>query len=228
MQHCTKALYSASEMEQTIICGDTTIQSSEDALIHQAVQGDLESFNQLVLNYQTLLYDHALALLGDYASAEDVTQEGFIKAFQNIGRFRGGSFRAWLLKIVRNTARDLQRYEARRATVPLLPESEEGSRNESPVWLVDPAQSVQDQVDQNELFARIHRNLNELPASFCSVLTLVDLNKLDYLEAAEVLGVPIGTVKSRLARARLQMKEMLQEDHAGAGRIGSTVADSDA
>ena len=84
-------------------------QSNEETLIRLASQGDLEAFNQLVLIYQNIAYNHAYALLGDPALSDDATQESFIKAFQNMGNFRGSafSFRAWLLRIVTNSAYDI-------------------------------------------------------------------------------------------------------------------------
>jgi RNA polymerase sigma factor (sigma-70 family) len=85
----------------------------EQLLIQLASAGDLDAFNRLVLKYQDLAYHHAYSLLGDHATAEDVTQDSFIRAFQNIGGFRGGLFRVWILKIVTNTAYDLLRRSKR-------------------------------------------------------------------------------------------------------------------
>lgn len=187
-----------------------TLPLSETFLINRAVQGDLDAFNQLVLKYQSLAYNHAYALLGDQATAEDATQDGFIRAFQNINNFRGGSFRAWLLKIVTNTAYDFMRRMKRRPTEPLFPEDEYGEEIESPTWIADPSPSVEATVEERELSASLYRILDELPEIYRSVLTLVDLHELDYSEVATILNVPIGTVKSRLARARLQVKEKLQ------------------
>jgi len=181
----------------------------EMALVGKAVQGDLDSFNQLVLAYQGIAYNHALSILGDCPQAEDVTQEGFMKAFQYINHFRGGSFRAWLLKIVTNTAYDHLRRSRRQPATPLFPEDEHGNEIESPLWLADPALSLEAIVEHNELMDYVQQMLDELPGVYRSVINLVDMYELDYKEAAEVLKVPIGTVKSRLARGRLQMREKL-------------------
>jgi RNA polymerase sigma-70 factor (ECF subfamily) len=182
----------------------------EGTLVKKAANGDLDAFNQLVLRYQNLAYSHAYSLLGDRDSAEDATQEGFIKAFQAMNGFRGGSFRSWLLKIVTNSAYDLMRRSYRHPTKSLYPKDENSENFESSLWLADPASSVQETVEQHELSRNLYRTLDELPDVFRSVLTLIDVNELDYTEAAEVLGVPIGTVKSRLARARMQMKNKLR------------------
>ena len=181
----------------------------EEALITAASNSDLDAFNQLVLSHQDLAYQHAYSLLGDTALAEDVTQESFIKAFQGLKAFRGGSFRGWLLRIVTNSAYDILRRSQRHPTQPLFPEDDNGEELESAPWLADPAASVQNTVEQKELSEELRILLEQLPDAYRSVLTLVDIYQFDYVEAAETLRIPIGTVKSRLARARLRMKEKL-------------------
>lgn len=178
--------------------------------IEQALQGDLESFNQLVLRYQDMAYNHAHVLLNDPALAEDATQESFLKAFENMRNFRGVSFRGWLLRIVTNTAYDMLRRSSRHPVQPLFPGDENGEEHDSAAWLADPNASVQSAVEQNELHIDIQNALNTLPEGFRSVITLIDVQDFDYAEAAQALHVPIGTVKSRLARARLQMQEKLK------------------
>lgn len=186
---------------------NTTSQPAEILVIKKASRGDLDAFNHLVLAHQDLVYGHTFALLKDHDTAEDAAQESFIKAFQHIADFRGGSFRAWLLKIATNTAYDVLRRSRRRSTISLFPEDEYGVEKESPAWLADPDKSAETKVEQNEAAQELHRMLDELPGPFRSVITLVDVYEFDYAEAAKMLGVPIGTVKSRLARARLQMQE---------------------
>jgi|SRR5687767_1534701 len=183
---------------------------NEEALLTGASNGDLDAFNQLVLKYQDMAYNHAYALLRDSDSAQDAVQDGFIKAFQALPAFRGGSFRGWLLKIVTNSAYDQLRRSQRHPNQPLFPEDENGEEMESASWLADPAASVQDAVEQNELSRDIYKLLDELPQAYRTVITLIDINELDYAEAAQALKVPIGTVKSRLARARLQMQAKLK------------------
>lgn len=183
---------------------------AETLLIQKASSGDLDAFNHLVLAHQDLVYHHAFALLKDYDSAEDAAQESFVKAFQHIAEFRGGSFRAWLLKIATNAAYDVLRRSRRCPIAPLFPEDDYGVENESPAWLADPDTSPETKVEQNELTRDLHRMLDELPRAFRNVIMLVDMYDFDYAEAARALGVPIGTVKSRLARARLQMQEKLR------------------
>ena len=185
---------------------------AEEALVRKAAEGSMEAFNQLVLSYQSIAYHHAYVLLGDAASADDITQESFIKAFRSMSRFRGGSFRAWLLRIVTNTAYDLLRKLKACSVQTLFPEDEDGEVNESPAWLVDPFASLEAIVERNEMSIRLNQLLYELPDKFRSILILADLYELDYREIAEILNVPLGTVKSRLARARLQMRGKIQKD----------------
>ena len=91
----------------------------EAALIDSARRGDLNAFNRLVLAYQDLVYNHAMRVMGENAAAEDATQEAFISAYRNLSGYRGGSFRAWLLRIVTNACYDELRRRKRRPSTPL-------------------------------------------------------------------------------------------------------------
>jgi RNA polymerase sigma-70 factor (ECF subfamily) len=183
----------------------------EELWIESASNDDLDAFNQLVLKHQDAAYHHALAMLNDEWLAQEVAQDSFLKAFQNIHGFRGGSFRAWLMRIVTNTAYDWLRQSARRPTQPLFPKDEHGEEMETPFWIADPNALVEDAVEQNEDHEFLYRNLNELQSIYLDVITLIDIQGFDYLEAAQALNVPVGTVKSRLARARIQMRDKLRD-----------------
>lgn len=194
----------------------------DELLIEQAPKGDLDAFNQLVLHNQDLAFRHAYAMLNDPWLAEEAVQDSFMKAFQKIDRFRGGSFRAWLMRIVSNTVYDILRHSGRRPVQPLYPESSDGEEMESPKWLADPTANVEEAVEWGEEVNTINRSLDELPDIYREVLILIDLQEFDYEEAARALGVPVGTVKSRLARARLQLKGKLKSR----AEIERTVADA--
>ena len=185
---------------------------SETQLVALAGKGDMDAFNELVLRYQGLVYSLTRSILGDPDRAEDAVQQTFISAFQHLGGFRGGSFRSWLLRTASNTCYDFLRSLKRHPTVPLIPQDANGGEIECPVWMADPSPSAQAQMESNELAQTLYRRLDELPGVYRSVITLVDLNGIDYDEAARALNIPLGTVKSRLARARLQMRERLSQD----------------
>jgi len=182
----------------------------EAQLILDAQHGDLDAFNRLILAYQDRVYNQAFRVLGETQSADDATQEAFISAYKNIRSFRGGSFRAWLLRIVTNACYDELRRKKRRPTTPLEPVDDAGDEIESPHWIADPGESPEDKIARAELAEAIQACLNQLTEDFRVVVVLVDVQGLDYLEAAQVIGKPLGTIKSRLARARNRMKECLQ------------------
>lgn len=183
----------------------------EHALIRSAQGGNLDAFNQLVLNYQEILFNTAFRILGDEDAAEDATQEAFISAFRNITFFRGGSFRAWLLRTVTNACYDEIRRQKRRPTTPLEPMNDENEEIESPIWMKDPGSSPEEFSEQVELEHAIEHCLEALPFEYRSVVILADIQGLDYGEVAVSLRKPLGTIKSRLARARLRIRECLQD-----------------
>ena len=200
-----------------------TAKYSEQELIANASKGDLDAFNQLVLEHQDSAYQYALALAKDPDMADDITQESFIKAFQNISRFRNGSFRGWVLKIVANTIRDHWRRTKRHPTLALVPEGVDGEELGTPAWMVDPANSVEDTVQGKENCHYLKQTLDELPSIYREVIVLIDAHELDYIEVGQILQVPIGTVKSRLARARIQLREKLTGDSSYSWRGNGTL-----
>jgi RNA polymerase sigma-70 factor, ECF subfamily len=198
----------------------------EAALIQSARQGDLDSFNRLVLAYQDVIYSQAYRLLNDAYAADDATQVAFISAYRNIKSYRGGSFRAWLLRIVTNASYDELRRRKRRPTTPLEPMDETGDEIESPRWIADPGELPEDTLERAELGNAIQDCMGDLSPEFRAVVVLVDVQGLDYAEVADIIGKPVGTVKSRLARARTRLRNCLQgfwELLPAAFRLGSEV-----
>jgi RNA polymerase sigma-70 factor (ECF subfamily) len=182
----------------------------EPALIQTAQHGDLDSFNTLILHYQDMVFNVALRILGDEDLAEDAAQEAFISAFRSINTFRGGSFKAWLMRTVTNACYDELRRQKRRPTTPLEPESRDGEEVDSPRWLADPNLTPSEQFEADELEHAIQHCLDMLPADFRTVVVLADVQGMDYSEVATAAKVPLGTIKSRLARARLRLRECLR------------------
>ena len=182
----------------------------ETALIHSAQNGDLDSFNTLILHYQDSVFHTALRILGDEDLAEDAAQEAFISAFRSIATFRGGSFKAWLMRTVTNACYDELRRQKRRPTTPLEPETSDGEEMDSPKWLADPNMTPAERSEADELEHAVQHCLDALPMEFRTVVVMADIQGMDYSEVATASKVPLGTIKSRLARARLRLRECLR------------------
>lgn len=182
----------------------------EQGLIQDARKGDLDAFNGLVFHYQDMVYNVAYRIMGEHGAAGDAAQEAFISAYQKLGQYRGGSFKAWLLRIVSNCCYDELRRRKRQPVTPLKPELEDGDLMEDPAWIEDDSANPEDLTEQTELQEAIQRCINKLEEKFKTILVLVDVEGLDYETASEAASVPLGTVKSRLARARERVQECLQ------------------
>jgi len=195
---------------ETPFYSDKIPSMDELALINEAQRGNLDSFNSLILSYQDIVFNTALRIMGEEEAAADATQEAFLSAFRAIKSFRGGSFKAWLLRTVTNSCYDELRRRKRRPSVPLEPETDDGEEMETPRWLADPSLSPEEEAEVDELEHAIQHCLEGLPVEFRTVVVLSDLQGMDYKEVAAAVRVPLGTIKSRLARARLRLRECLQ------------------
>jgi len=182
----------------------------EKDLIQAAQSGDLESFNLLILRYQNLLFGIALRLLNDEDAASDAVQEALISAFRRFDTFRGDSLRSWLARVVVNACYDEMRKKRRQHSVPLEQFNSDGEEIETSYWLIDPESDPELQFETFELESAIQSSLSKLAPIYRLMLVLVDIEGLSYEEAAMAAHVPVGTVKSRLARARSQMQKSLQ------------------
>lgn len=182
--------------------------NDEPALIQAAQRGDLAAFNALVLAYQALAFSVALRLLGDADLAADATQEAFLSAFAGIKQFRGGSFRAWLLRTVTNACYDLLRHKKRRPAVSLEAGDEEGEHTLGDA-LPAPGDTPAQAAERGALRRYLARCILDLPPDQRAVFVLADVHGLSYDEVAQALAVPVGTVKSRLSRARAKLRDAL-------------------
>jgi RNA polymerase sigma-70 factor, ECF subfamily len=178
----------------------------EPSLIAAAQRGELPAFNQLILHYQGLAYNVAYRIMGDADSASDATQDGFIKAFHKIGQYRGGSFKAWLLRITTNTCYDMLRAHKRRPTSSLEKEDEDPEHDSR---LLDTTERPEAYVMRQELAEVLQAAIEKLPADQRIALVLSDIEGLDYQEIADSTGAALGTVKSRLSRARAHLRDLL-------------------
>jgi len=179
----------------------------EQALIAAAKQGDREAFNQLVVHYQSMAYNVAYRILNDRDAAADATQDAFLSAYRAIARFRGGSFRAWLMRIVTNACYDQLRVKQRRPTTS-IDEDLDSDREE---WNVDPGERPEAFVVRQELGQLIQRGLETLPPEQRMAVVLSDIQGMSYDEIAEATSTSLGTVKSRLNRGRRKLRDYLIE-----------------
>jgi RNA polymerase sigma-70 factor (ECF subfamily) len=177
----------------------------EVALIQQAKQGDVTAFNRLVLEYQQTVYNVAYRIMGEPQSAEDATQEAFISAYNSLNRFRGGNFRAWLMRIVTNSCYDELRRRKRRPQSSLDKLTED---NESFAFLRSPNEGPEQQQQRLELVRAIEQCLETLPDDQRAILC--DVEGYDYKEISQITSVSLGTVKSRMSRARAKLRDCLQ------------------
>jgi RNA polymerase sigma-70 factor (ECF subfamily) len=181
---------------------------NEAALIGAARRGDLDSFNTLVLHYQDSVYALAYRILSERASAADAAQEAFITAYRRINTLRGENFRSWLLRIAANACYDELRRRKRRPVTPLddLPGADADDGPPLPADSDTPEQAVQ----QAELSRAIEQCIQSLAVDQRLVLVLSDIEGLSYQEIAASAGLNLGTVKSRLSRARAGVRHCLE------------------
>ena len=182
----------------------------ESALILSAQKGDLDAFNGLILAYQDMAFNVAYRMLADEDLAEDAVQNAFISAYNNLNSFRGGSFKAWVMRMVTNGCYDEIRRQKRRPTTPLEPMTDDNEEQDSAAWMASDEPSAESKMEQAELEHALQHCLEKLPPEFRAVVVLVDVQGLDYSEVSLSVKTPLGTIKSRLARARLKIRECLQ------------------
>lgn len=178
----------------------------DEILVAKARKGDLTAFNTLVERHQQQAYNVARRLTNDDELAADVTQEAFLKAYLHLDQFKAGCFRSWLLRIVTNTAIDQIRRRKVRDAISLdsLMNARDGDLP-LPARSPDPERAAM----QSELRAWLVEAVDQLPTKLRSVLILADVHGLSYPEVAEIVGIPVGTVKSRLSRARSAVRDRL-------------------
>lgn len=184
----------------------------DDQLIRNAQQNDLHSFNTIVTRHQRAVYNLCLRMLRDTALAEDATQDTFIKAWTAVNTFRGGLVRPWLLRIATNRCYDVLRAQTRRPADSLdqkLIETEPQWTSQSEV-----AEHPEQHADRLELSRFIERALSELPDDQRLTILLSDVHGHTYEEIAQISDVAVGTVKSRISRARARLRELMVADTA--------------
>jgi RNA polymerase sigma-70 factor (ECF subfamily) len=178
----------------------------EAAVIARAADGDRTAFAQLMEHYQSACYGLAWRLLGDPDQAADATQDAFIHAYRAMGSYRGGIFRSWLLRITANASYDILRRQQRRPTT-VLPDPGDGAPELPDRAAVDPDVEA----TKAEMYRHLERALARLPEDQRTAIVLCDVYGMDYNEVAAMTQSALGTVKSRIHRGRLRLRELLAE-----------------
>jgi RNA polymerase sigma-70 factor (ECF subfamily) len=179
------------------------VREPEPETIRRARDGDLRAFESLVRDYQADVWRFAYHLTRNRTTAEDVTQEAFLRAYRGLGSYKGqAKFTSWLLRIVRNCAIDL--YRKTRRETPAPPDESIGDRGSS-------SRAAEDR-------ARINDAIRRLPMPLREPFVVIEILGFSYQEASVILGMRIGTVKSRMHRARAALIESLVEREA-AGEV---------
>jgi RNA polymerase sigma-70 factor (ECF subfamily) len=177
------------------------------ALVERARAGELEAFNQIVALYQDYLFALVVRVVNDRESAADAVQEAFFSCYRNLDRFHGDSFRSWLTRIALNAATDVLRYRKRRPADP-FPEWEDDA------W--QPPTGEEASPERHALRRDAARVLSgalaRITADQRAAIVLYDVEGFDYQEIADMTGVSLGTVKSRIHRGRLSLRDLLGGD----------------
>ena len=185
---------------------DDLVQRRDLILLERARAGDLDAFNDLVVCYQDQLYALIVRMVPDRDQASDVVQEAFFHAYRHLDAFRGGSVRSWLSRIAINAAMDTQRYRKRRPAEP-YPELEDDTWQPPADASADPMTTA--------LTKERHRVLEAALAAIThdqrTAIVLYDVQGFDYSEIARLTKVSLGTVKSRIHRGRLALRDLLAE-----------------
>lgn len=183
----------------------------EAAIVRKVLGGDANAFETLVLEYEKNVYNIALRMTGNSEDAADMTQEAFIKAYNSLQSFRGDSkFSVWLYRIVSNVCLDFLRSKNRRPTVSLSVEDDDGEDTQLDV--ADESQSPELLLDRKLTRESVRRGLDSLPPDYRQILLLREIQGLRYDEIAQALGLEVGTVKSRIFRARKRLCNFLIDD----------------
>ena len=180
--------------------------------------GHSQCYNCIIETFQTQAYNLARRMLSDWALAEDAVQESLVSGYRAFHQFRGDNLKAWLMRIVANTCRDMLRSRKARPTVPLDPpaaDDMEPSSVLSAVNLPSREESPEDYAERRELNRTIQNGLDSLPQEQRMSLLLVDIQGMSYEEAGVVMGCSLGTVKSRISRGRRGLRDILR----GAGEL---------
>lgn len=183
----------------------------DELLVERAKKGDVAAFEQLIAQYQKSVYNTAFRLTGNHEDASDVAQEAFVKVYTSLPDFRGdSSFKTWLFRIVHNACNDELRKRIRKRTSSLsdIVFNEDGDLSRQ---IPDPSDGPEQSLDRIETQRVVQQSINELDDEYRIVVVMREIQGLSYNEIADALGINLGTVKSRLNRARHALKEKFSD-----------------
>lgn len=184
----------------------------ETDLIKRCQKGERDAFNELVEKYQSRVVNIAYGMLSDREDAYDAAQEVFVKIYKNINGFRGGSsLSTWIFRIVSNVCNDMLRKRQRAAVTVSLSGAQQDEDGKD-IDVTDDAPSPDELLELDERQRAVRLAISELRAEYREIITYSDIEQLSYEEIADILKCPVGTVKSRLNRARGALKKKLLKD----------------
>ena len=191
--------------------GGKILDSREVSLIKQSKAGNIESFEQLITKHQKRAFNIAYRMLGNPEDANDVTQEALVKAYKGIKNFKGkSSFSTWLYTIVNNACIDFIR-KNRKANIVYLDQEYETEEGAYKIQLSNNENTPEQLFEKKAVQKLVHRSIGELDYNYRKIIVLRDIEHFSYREIAQILGCPEGTVKSRISRARNNLKAIIGE-----------------
>jgi RNA polymerase sigma-70 factor (ECF subfamily) len=184
--------------------------SLDELLVERAKRGDAEAFEQLTSQYYRKVYNFAYRATGNHEDASDVAQEAFVRAYMSLPEFRGdSSFQTWLLRITQNACLDeLRRRKRRRVTSLDEPMSVDDGEMDRQLAVADVTDSPEQALERVEIQRAVQESIDALDEEYRVVIIMRDIQGYSYNEISDALGINLGTVKSRLNRARHALKEM--------------------
>jgi RNA polymerase sigma-70 factor (ECF subfamily) len=184
---------------------------NDDETVRLAQKGDRAAFNRLVGKYQGQMYNIAYRVMGDPDQAADATQDAFIAAYKKLSQYTGGNFRAWLARIVKNQCFDTLRYRQRRPAASLEDLILDPNDRGIAAWDGDDTPNPETLLERTEVAEWLELAIQQLPVDQRTTLVMADIHEYSYEEIAATMEVELGTVKSRLFRARRKLRELLQD-----------------
>ncbi|MCL2619448.1 MAG: sigma-70 family RNA polymerase sigma factor [Defluviitaleaceae bacterium] len=179
-------------------------------LLEKAQSGNMAAFEEILIKYEKLIYNLARRTMGNNEDAEDITQEVALKIYRNLKSCRGEELlKAWIARITHNTCMDMLRRNKGKHTDSLEVMEEIGAE------LVEQSEGPEDLLVRKELGQHLEVTLAKLPPQYRALIALRDIHGYSYEEVAEILQLPVGTVKSRLFRGRAKLKTILSEQNGG-------------